>query len=258
MTEQDLHSKIDADYHDATASQYEDIVNEPRRFANDLLFNPLLKSIDSPIKSVLDLGCGTGQMVERLAFRFEPQEIIAVDHSAGMLDIAAAKADSLRLSNVRFVRADVSNFIADESSQFDLISCVGVLHHLTLSNCERLIQDCFNRVTPGGWLLVAEPVNRSTLKNFPAWLDKWNRRSVLAGKEIRSEVPEPDEAPLPEGFLSEQLVKAGFSVVNRSCGMEIFPLSMPPSLIDRVVIWITSRVYRKSGFIVATLAKRDY
>jgi len=257
MTAKDRLSDVDATYHNATASQYEEIVNTPRRFTNDLLFNPLLRHINEPVNSLLDLGCGTGQMVQRLAHRFTPKEITAVDHSSGMLDIASAQAAKLGISNIDFTCADVPTFVSELQTQFDLVSCVGLLHHLTLSKSARLIENALEVVRPGGWLLIAEPVYRSTLKNFPAWLAWWNRRSVVAGKEICSEVPEPEEAPLPDGFLVETLNRSGFSIVKISCGIEIFPWQVPPSIMDKAVIWITSRFYRKSGFVVAILAQRE-
>ena len=255
MKAQTRHSKIDAEYHNATAPQYEAVVNEPRRIANDLLFRPLLKEINSPIESILDLGCGTGQMVERLAHWFDPADITAVDHSFGMIDVAKVKVSQLRLTNVHFVVDDLAEFVNTTSRQFDLISCVGVLHHLKRTTCETLVQRCSDLLKPGGWLLIAEPVTRPTLYDFPALVEKWNRRSVLANKAIISELPEPDEAPLPDGFINEQLLTAGFEVIKELAGIEVFPRNLPPSLVDRLFIWAASHIYQKSGFIVAILAR---
>lgn len=254
VTHVDPHSSLDERYHDTIAAEYDAVVNEPRRYANELLFAPVLKAVDSPVRSVLDLGCGTGQMMERLGTRFAPERIVAVDHSQGMLDVAASRARRLGLDQAEFRRGHVVDFLEDTSETFSLISCVGALHHLKHEASRRVIHECRRLLEPGGWLVVAEPVDNASFHAIPNWIHSWNRRSVAARSAYSIDADEPDEAPLPEHFLEQSLEQAGFTIREKHCGIEVFPHNLPPSLLDRLVIRAVNRPYRKTGYITAILA----
>lgn len=254
MTYVDPHSTLDEQYHDTIAAEYDVVVNEPRRYANDLLFTPVLTDIDSAIDSVLDLGCGTGQMTERLGTRFRPNRIVGVDHSEGMLEVAAERARLLGLTQAEFKRMHILDFLESTSETFSVISCVGALHHLTHDNSRKVIKECRRLLEPGGWLVVAEPVDNASFHSIPSWIHRWNMKSVAARAAYSIDAEEPDEAPLPENFLEETLQVEGFRVRKRRCGIEVFPHNMPPSLLDRLVIRAVNKPYRKSGYVVAILA----
>ena len=73
--------------------------------------------------SVLDFGCGTGLLTERLAPL--SNSVTAVDTSAAMLDILRAKVASTGWTNVE-VRADVPT----AAGHFDLVVCSSVCSFL--------------------------------------------------------------------------------------------------------------------------------
>ena len=73
------HFDHDVAFHRKTAAIYDHVNTEPRLLANDLLFAPLDRRV-APGESMLDLGCGTGQMLLRHASRF--RRAVGVDHSA--------------------------------------------------------------------------------------------------------------------------------------------------------------------------------
>jgi ubiquinone/menaquinone biosynthesis C-methylase UbiE len=79
------HFEHDIAFHRKTAAIYDHVNSEPRILANDLLFAPLDGRV-MPGESMLDLGCGTGQMLLRYAARF--RRAVGVNHSGEMLDIA--------------------------------------------------------------------------------------------------------------------------------------------------------------------------
>ena len=84
----DEHRIKDKDYHAKTAHVYDHIVVEPRNFANSILFGHFDKYI-GPGNLMIDLGCGTGHMLNRYRGRFSKQ--IGVDHSPEMLVHAKRK-----------------------------------------------------------------------------------------------------------------------------------------------------------------------
>lgn len=70
----------------------------------------LIPDLDS--RSIVDLGCGSGEQTAQLARRFPQAEVLGLDSSAEML----AKA-TFDLPNLRFERGDM----ADLGGQFDLM-----------------------------------------------------------------------------------------------------------------------------------------
>jgi SAM-dependent methyltransferase len=72
--------------------------------------------------SVLDVGCGTGVLAERLALR--GYEVTGADPSEGMLEVLRA-----RRPMVRAVQASGTG-LPFEDGTFDLVLCVAVMHHV--------------------------------------------------------------------------------------------------------------------------------
>ena len=75
------------------------------------------------IKSVLDIGCGTGNYTGLLRRKLPGARIVAVDISPGMIEIAKKK---LKDENIEFVVADAERISFEK--KFDLISSNSSLH----------------------------------------------------------------------------------------------------------------------------------
>jgi len=78
---------------------------------------------------VLIAGCGTGQQSIQTAQRFPSARILAIDLSTASLAYAKRKTRELRVTNVEYAQADILE-LGSIGRSFDLIECVGVLHHL--------------------------------------------------------------------------------------------------------------------------------
>lgn len=101
---------------------------------NKIIENNELNIFSSKIKSVLNpniliAGCGTGQHAIYTALNFKNSKITATDLSLSSLAYAKRKADELSISNIDFIQLDIldTDFL---KQKFDLIECVGVLHHM--------------------------------------------------------------------------------------------------------------------------------
>ncbi|MDX2222700.1 MAG: class I SAM-dependent methyltransferase, partial [Rhodospirillaceae bacterium] len=74
-------------------------------------------------------GCGTGQGAVGLALQFPQAEVFAVDLSRASLAYAQHMADRLAPGRIAFAVGDLLS-IDRLGREFDLIECVGVLHHM--------------------------------------------------------------------------------------------------------------------------------
>ena len=89
------------------------------RAAEDLLRRVVL---DAP-HTIVDLGCGTGNVTRLLAERWPRAHVIGVDSSSSML--AEAKVTS---ANIRWIEADINTWMPDEP--VDLVVSNAALHWL--------------------------------------------------------------------------------------------------------------------------------
>ncbi len=84
-------------------------------------------SPDEP--EILIAGCGTGQHALTTALRFKDARVLAVDLSLSSLAYARRKTKELNIHNIEYAQADIMELARLERS-FDVIECLGVLHHL--------------------------------------------------------------------------------------------------------------------------------
>jgi len=96
---------------------------------------------------ILDAGCGTGVGTEYLVHLNPNAQITAIDLSAGALAVAKERCQRSGADRVNFHH--LSLYDADQlTGEFDLINCVGVLHHLP--DPEQGIQSLALKLAPGG------------------------------------------------------------------------------------------------------------
>ncbi len=100
---------------------------------------------------ILDAGCGTGVSTEYLAHLNPEATVLGIDLSAGALAVAKERCQKSGAPQATFQQ--LSLFDADQlPGNFDLINCVGVLHHTP--DPIRGIQALASKLAPGGLLHV--------------------------------------------------------------------------------------------------------
>jgi ubiquinone/menaquinone biosynthesis C-methylase UbiE/DNA-binding transcriptional ArsR family regulator len=109
-----------------------------------------------PLGRVLDIGTGTGRMIE--LFAKEAQRFVALDNSVEMLRLARAKLAGL--PNAALVQAHTEIVLGDfnllpfESGSFDTIFFHQVLHYAQTP--DRAIAEAARLLAPGGRMLVVD------------------------------------------------------------------------------------------------------
>jgi Tfp pilus assembly protein PilF/SAM-dependent methyltransferase len=84
---------------------------------------------DAP-REILVAGCGTGQESTEIARRFPQARLLAIDLSLASLGFARRQSEALGVANVEYAQADIAELGELGGRRFDLVSSVGVLHHL--------------------------------------------------------------------------------------------------------------------------------
>jgi len=96
---------------------------------------------------ILDAGCGTGVGTEYLVHLNPQAEVTAIDLSAGALAVARERCRRSGADRVAFHQLSLYE-AAQLPGEFDLINCVGVLHHLP--DPLRGLQALAAKLAPGG------------------------------------------------------------------------------------------------------------
>jgi SAM-dependent methyltransferase len=127
----------DAQYHDKDYAQECDLIE---RFFQ--VYHP-----DQPVKTVLDMGCGTGNHALPLAGR--GYAVAGVDRSAGMLAAARSKAAAAGL-NAEFHEGDVRTFALGR--QFDAVLMMFAVlgYQLTNEDAMAALKNVRAHLKPGG------------------------------------------------------------------------------------------------------------
>jgi len=112
-------SDRNADFWNQRAEEYNQSVSRNRSLMNRekkvQLF--LKKDLINSESRVLDIGCGSGQLV--IALAKVVKEVVAMDFSQKMLDYAKENAEKAGVDNIRFVLSDWEHFVLGEP--FDLV-----------------------------------------------------------------------------------------------------------------------------------------
>ena len=131
---------------------------------------------------VLVAGCGTGNHI-CLVENYLNANIVGVDLSIASLAYAKRKAEELNFKNIEFFQADILQ-LENFNRKFDIIECVGVLHHMDdpLKGMKILL----NLLQPDGFLKVGlySEIARSDIVKAREFIKKNDFKNTL--EDIRS------------------------------------------------------------------------
>jgi len=100
--------------------------------------------------SVLEAGCGTAPTISKIAQLYPSCNAVGVDLSTESLKIARTVKNKYNLRNLHFREANILEM--DLGAKFDVIICVGVLHHL--SNMDLGLDQLKKHLNKGGYIML--------------------------------------------------------------------------------------------------------
>ena len=153
---------------------------------------------EGPFRAMLDIGTGTGRMLELFAGRYE--RALGVDLSPAMLAVARANLERAAIKNARVRLGDVMNLPVVRDS-FDLVVIHQVLHFL--DEPARAIEEAAAALSAGGRLLIVDfaPHQLEYLRESQAHrrlgfshaqMKQWIAAAGLASKTAEDLAPEAE------------------------------------------------------------------
>ncbi|HSH03596.1 MAG TPA: methyltransferase domain-containing protein [Anaerolineae bacterium] len=133
---------------------------------------------------ILDLGSGSGFIWEILAQRWPKWasqiEVSLIDSAAEQIGLAQTRA--WRLPWLKPTLADGVIFVSNTPLIYQLITCIHFLPGLTYPQQQKTLQQAYQRVAPGGALMLVQPHNQNPLSlaknglHQYVWGEKYERQ----------------------------------------------------------------------------------
>ncbi|BCX88384.1 2-polyprenyl-6-hydroxyphenyl methylase/3-demethylubiquinone-9 3-methyltransferase [Methylomarinovum tepidoasis] len=112
-------------------------------------------------KRIVDVGCGGGILSEALA-KAGAAEVLGIDLSAELIDVAELHALEQGVDNVKYERISAEALAEHEPESFDLVTCMEMLEHVPRP--ASVVAACARLAKPGGKVFFST-LNRN-LKSY--------------------------------------------------------------------------------------------
>jgi ubiquinone/menaquinone biosynthesis C-methylase UbiE len=141
---------LDAASYDEVAEEFDHLTD---RFATPLARKMLSLAPLRQRVQVLDVGTGTGLVVRLAAPLTKGGKVVGIDHSAGMLERARAKASSDGLSSIASFQQMDAESLQFPNQSFDVVFSLFALLHFPTPLLA--LQEMYRVLRPGGRIVIA-------------------------------------------------------------------------------------------------------
>lgn len=142
--------------------------------------------------SIIDLGCGTGELTSMLASKLPGSKVLGIDSSAEMLK----EVDKYKKDNLSFSQTGVDEII-NSGKSWDIVFSNAAIQWV--ENHTKLIPALIKLVRPGGQMAIQLPSNHNHFTHaaiktiahtspFKEALNGWTRKSPVLGIEEYAEI----------------------------------------------------------------------
>jgi 2-polyprenyl-3-methyl-5-hydroxy-6-metoxy-1,4-benzoquinol methylase len=115
--------------------------------------------------TVLEVGCGTGNLLVQLAKAFPRAHVMGVDIDADSLAVARTRIETAGFSQrAQAYQGGVEK--AATPSSVDAVVMVEVLHEIAPGIRASVVKECAAALKPGGWMLIVDETYPSTLEEL--------------------------------------------------------------------------------------------
>lgn len=142
-----------------------------------------LAGLVPPASSVLDLGCGQGLLLERVSRK--AQRVVGVDYDRRKCELARERLSRSAGGAVEILNQDILEVLRSGQERFPVIILSDTLASVPFGAQEEILRASFERLAPGGVLLV------KVIDTEPAWKAFLSRQvSHVVYKVLRLSISE--------------------------------------------------------------------
>jgi tRNA (cmo5U34)-methyltransferase len=190
---------------ESEAKEYDNIIKKLIPYYEqmiDALIDTIPFGADSDIR-IIDLGCGTGTISQKISKKFPNSTIVCLDIAANMIDIAKYKLE--KHSSTDFILGDFSNI--EFNNQFDVVVSSLALHHLeTDSDKKKFYAKIYKILNNKGVFFNADVVLASTEYLQKQYIDRWKKymnRSVSIDEIENKWIPTYEDEDRPAKLIDQ-------------------------------------------------------
>lgn len=184
-------NRQDRDFREKSLTRIEDLLK-------------VVKPFDFTNARVIELGCGTGELIEAIKKRYPDCYMVGVDFSPSSIEIS--KKNTPPSDTMIYENSDIANkdsYLSSWWDTFDLVICSGVYHHVSVTSRNELLF-CANK------LLKKDGLAFFWLYGIGRW------RLNMARKALRTIIPENKDID-----YTKQIIRNFVEFQNKSMGDDL-------------------------------------
>jgi cyclopropane fatty-acyl-phospholipid synthase-like methyltransferase len=196
-----------------------------------------------PGMSLLDLGCGDGRISIPLVK--DSGDLLLVDASAAMLELARGNVPPNATTRVRYMRVDLADF--NPRQQYDVVLCIGVLAHV--ANPSATLRQIADLVGPNGYALIQLTDDAYRLGRLTHRAGALRRRFIGASGYPLNH--------MTLGSVCTEMQRAGLKLSNSYRYILVPGLRRLPNAVTRVMVRAIngSILSRRGGEVIALFTR---
>lgn len=163
----------------------------------DEMLDTIVVCLPARVDRILELGCGTGELSLKLLKRFPTAEILAVDYSLRMIELAESKIKTAgygdRWKSIELDFGDWANKREVNPIGKGYDACVSSLaiHHLTNEMKGKLFKQITTSLKPGGVFWNADPIaleSPQLTEIYQTVREDWTTKQGTTLAEVRAKI----------------------------------------------------------------------
>lgn len=187
----------------------------------DYILNQAVEKIEFPkhgFFNILDLGCGTGNLIQKIRKNFPNATIFALDFSEEMIQIAKDK----KITDIHYILANMFDLHNSDLPYFDVVISSFVFHNFhSIDEYRKIFSLVNDYLAVGGEFIIADLIElddsfqkRQTQKRLVELMRNHNLSNTEIVKWLG--ILEVEDSPLTISAEIKLLSDTGFEIINTS------------------------------------------